>query len=276
MRNSHSSSLFHFTRYQEVIESILSTGLRVSYSGEQITEDIFIGIPMISFCDIPLHCCEEHREKYGDYAIGINKQWMIDYFGDLLSPVHYVLNEAPIVGAYKHHNDYVKAVEALDSFMESKKNSGTKKAILNGPNGKIYEGYTGSLSSKEDLKVIKQFNNILYAQDYANYALGITKNYICEHKGKPFCAYDECEWRIVIPENRTINCTKSRWFWNKKDYLEWKTINGNSFLGNVEIDIPSEAINHIVVPNEQSIYNFKEVLVKIGKSELSSKIVSIK
>ena len=82
MRNSHSSSLFHFTRHQEVLESILSTGLRVSYSGEQITEDIFIGIPMISFCDIPPQCCEEHREKYGDYAIGINKEWMIDHLGD--------------------------------------------------------------------------------------------------------------------------------------------------------------------------------------------------
>lgn len=274
MRNSHSNSLFHYTRYQNVLESILSTGLRVSYSGEQITEDIFIGIPMISFCDIPLHCCEEHREKYGDYAVGINKQWMIEHFGDLLSPVHYILNEAPIVGAYKHHSDYATAMKALDTFIEKKTNSGAKKTIVKGTNGKIYEGYTGSLNSKEDTVILKHFNNLLFAQDYANYALGITKNYICKHNGKPFCAYDECEWRIVIPEKRTINNTISQWFWNKKDYIEWKNNNGNCFLGDIAIAIPSQAIDHIVVPDESSFNNLKIALERLGRPELVSKIYS--
>ena len=41
---------------------------------------------MISFCYIPFECGEEHRNKYGNYAIGLNKRWMIDSYGDLLSP----------------------------------------------------------------------------------------------------------------------------------------------------------------------------------------------
>lgn len=54
MNNSHSDTLFHYTKQLDSLISILKEGLRVSYSGEQITEDIFIGIPMVSFCDIPV------------------------------------------------------------------------------------------------------------------------------------------------------------------------------------------------------------------------------
>ena len=93
MKNSHSSSLFHFTRNFNSLVSIIQEGFRFSYSGEQITrasisgvpptDNIFVALPMISFCDIPIELCEEHRSKYGDYAIGINKNQLIKHTGGL-------------------------------------------------------------------------------------------------------------------------------------------------------------------------------------------------
>lgn len=86
MRNSHTNILFHYTKTLYSLSYILKEGFRVSYSKERISDNIFIAIPMISFCYIPFECGEEHRNKYGNYAIGLNKRWMIDSYGDLLSP----------------------------------------------------------------------------------------------------------------------------------------------------------------------------------------------
>lgn len=72
--NSHTSTLFHFTRRPDSVLSILRDGLKFSYCSEIITEDISLGIPMVSFCDIPLLLCREHRSKYGLYAIGFSKK----------------------------------------------------------------------------------------------------------------------------------------------------------------------------------------------------------
>lgn len=53
--------------------SILRDGIKISYCSEIICDNITIGVPMVSFCDIPLMSCSEHRSKYGLYAIGFSK-----------------------------------------------------------------------------------------------------------------------------------------------------------------------------------------------------------
>lgn len=88
--NSHTSSLFHFTRRPETLLSILRDGLKLSYCSENITDNISLGIPMISFCDIPLLLCGEHRSKYGLYAIGFSKKTFAELFlGCEIGPVRY-------------------------------------------------------------------------------------------------------------------------------------------------------------------------------------------
>lgn len=72
-RNSHTSTLFHFTKRQDTLLSILRDGLKFSFCTERINNSIAMGIPMVSFCDIPLLSCGEHRSKYGLYAIGFSK-----------------------------------------------------------------------------------------------------------------------------------------------------------------------------------------------------------
>lgn len=72
-KNSHTSTLFHFTKKQDTLLSILRDGLKFSYCIERIKESVSMGIPMVSFCDIPLMSCGEHRSKYGLYAIGFSK-----------------------------------------------------------------------------------------------------------------------------------------------------------------------------------------------------------
>jgi hypothetical protein len=43
-------------------------------------------IPMISFCDIPLHLVSNHINQYGKYGIGLSREWAIK---NKLNPVFY-------------------------------------------------------------------------------------------------------------------------------------------------------------------------------------------
>lgn len=96
--NSHTSTLFHFTKKQDTLLSILRDGLRVSYCAERINDAIALGIPMVSFCDIPLMSCGEHRSKYGLYAIGFSKRTFSDLpSGCEIGPVGYFTGRQKVI-----------------------------------------------------------------------------------------------------------------------------------------------------------------------------------
>ena len=51
-KNSHTSTLFHYTNKQSVILSILKEGIKFGFCKEKLSNNCCVGIPMISFCDI--------------------------------------------------------------------------------------------------------------------------------------------------------------------------------------------------------------------------------
>jgi hypothetical protein len=77
--NISANTLFHFTSDRQSLLSILENGLYVRYSLENyeniISEKSEIAFPMTSFCDIPLSQVKRHSSKYGQYAIGLTKNW---------------------------------------------------------------------------------------------------------------------------------------------------------------------------------------------------------
>lgn len=250
MKNSHSDTLFHYTKSLDTVISILKEGFKVSYSGEQITKDIFIGIPMISFCDIPVELCEEHRTKYGNYAIGISKKALIEIAGGLLSPVHYVMCDEPIIGAYKYHEQVIQNNALNEEWIKDRYSSGATPVTVKGPQGQIYTGFTGCLP--DDMSIVKRFFELPKLRDYANFALAFTKNYYCEHNGETFCAYDECEWRIIIPEDRSIDNEAVEWYWSKVEYDNWKSTHGNTFLDICpNICVGPEDVTTIIVKSKE-------------------------
>lgn len=73
-----SSSVIHFAREKGFLLGILDDNFRVHYCTEEYSLGgyrIWVKVPMVSFCDIPLSQIKEHIGNYGKYGIGLTKEW---------------------------------------------------------------------------------------------------------------------------------------------------------------------------------------------------------
>ena len=82
MASPRSSTLFHFTKTLEKVQSILQKGFIPYYSLEDTSwlrapNAEFLAFPMACFCDIPISRIHNHVKFYGDYGIGISKDWAL-------------------------------------------------------------------------------------------------------------------------------------------------------------------------------------------------------
>lgn len=101
-KNSHTSAFFHYTENVNLLYKIIEEGLRFSFCKESISDKVFIGAPMISFCDIPITHSEEHREKYGTSAIGLSKEYIISQSHKYnIAPVTYLIKNDPRLFSYE-------------------------------------------------------------------------------------------------------------------------------------------------------------------------------
>jgi hypothetical protein len=73
------NSIIHYTDTFTKIKSILKEGFAIKYCIESLYLDEDKGSaaahPMISFCDIPLSNSYKHFDAYGNYGIGLTKDW---------------------------------------------------------------------------------------------------------------------------------------------------------------------------------------------------------
>lgn len=92
--NLSSKSLFHFTPKFEYLTDILRNGFWPRYCREYGWGNKYIdfAVPMVCFCDIPLSMIKEHIKSYGDFGIGVSRDWIRKQ--KTITPVQYVALES--------------------------------------------------------------------------------------------------------------------------------------------------------------------------------------
>jgi len=132
------NTIFHFTRSFEKIISILKNDFYCQYCVEYFYDTIFPAsaksaraIPMVCFCDVPLFQIKKHTRVYGNYAIGLTKDWAIK---NKINPVIYAYYDSAFTGYFKLALNSVFNNKNLDSNYVLKKFLFTMQYI------KPYEG----------------------------------------------------------------------------------------------------------------------------------------
>jgi len=144
-----SDNLFHFTNTLAVLKLILNKGIEPRFCLEDIYwldvfNDSHMAFPMSCFCDIPLSRLSEHTDFYGNYGIGLTKDWGLK---NKLNPVVYTPTNGTVQNVTKYMlNQYFTEKDS------NKKKENTQKAydlltLVKPIKGKMYNG--GQLIEKE-------------------------------------------------------------------------------------------------------------------------------
>lgn len=233
-RSSKTSSLFHFTKDLDVLKSIIRNGFIPNFCKEDLCyEDrkIVIGVPMVSFCDIPLTRTSEFKSRYGELAIGLSKDWAIR---NQINPILYV-NDMRVLMSLNFFNSYRHSQEE-----EVKKRGGNEKSL------------PIDLHSPESWKGITHFINMNNAKDAVYCLYGYVKKYVgVGPDGKEEVNYIENEWRYVAAGEGI------EWKWNEKDYKAWRGCGEkpepSEALKKGRLKFTAEDITYIIVEKDSQI-----------------------
>ncbi|MBK8244220.1 MAG: hypothetical protein IPK88_12405 [Saprospiraceae bacterium] len=124
-----SNTLFHFTNKKENLIGILNNNFNIYYCIESLdlggNRILDYAAPMVCFCDIPLGKIKKHLVAYGNYGLGLTKEWGIR---NQLNPVLYLEANSILSSSIKviYDNFILKKAGLFWDF-----NSKIDQAILN-------------------------------------------------------------------------------------------------------------------------------------------------
>ena len=198
MGHFRTTTLFHYTKNIEILKSILKEGLIPNYCYEDLSysnKDRGIGVPMISFCDIPLSKTNSFIERYGEYAIGLTKEWAYE---KRINPILYAKDDNILTSLSFYKSVELHQREELKKYVKD----------LNKISIDLSPGLKPEIAS--------YFN--YHNTHNANVSIhGMVKKYRGEYNGKEQINYDENEWRYLVEDTNN-----TPWFWRKEDYEKWR------------------------------------------------------
>ena len=244
--NITSDTLFHFTNSRKNLESILEFRFHPTYCQEDLTfgklKERFY-FPMISFCDIPLAMSKNIIGSYGNYGIGMTKEWGIR---NLLNPVQYVEKNSQFAIEYeKSVTNLLEASKKVDVLLKSLEKNEIKYEQKIIDTLKEYNVY-----SKMTFEMLRYFKN--YQNDL------IRKNKTIPN----YRFYNEREWRYV-PDKDSELVEDSL---NKEKYKKYRTENNSKpLLDKIKLDFVASDIKYIIVKSEKDISKLIRKISSIEK-----------
>lgn len=238
MTNFRTSCIFRFSKEFSSIKKVIKSGIIPNYCEEDLSFDdkqIVIGIPMACFCDIPLTLMEEQNKRYGEYGIGLTKEWALK---NEIAPVMYIANDIDLK-PYCYINQNIENTSAV---VNSKAFSEEYRRKT------IFQGFPVAMYI-QTLELEKE-------QDLCATSVRCFKKYEGQYKNKPINNYLENEWRYIVLESEKI-----KWKWSKEEYESWRFPSGiknkkkpapSSELKEFTLTFTPEDVKYILVKDDDS------------------------
>ncbi len=236
---AHSNQL-QYTPLMNIVEEGKRIPFRDDYSG--------IAMPMLCFCDIPIMRAGKHRNNYGEYCIGVDKEMMRQRFAAIINPVFYVSSEVVKMGFENLVTLKRELQPTIDKLEKARK--------VNIGNISISD-ILDSLKDKNYLFRLNKRNQ--YSKLYLSlmYFMALCKPYIgMNYKGEDVCFYEEREWRVFAYDMNTTSwvydTTSDEFEKSRKDYNE-KMKQMGFFKKLISQDDVDKIISHLIVPKEENV-----------------------
>lgn len=262
-----SNRLFHYTYSKKNLISILKNGFKPKYSLEKLgvlKKDDFIefiskqlgkeikeedisdefAIPMCCFSDIPLNLVNNHIKIYGEYSIGLKKDW-----GEkqAICPVLYV----PLGGESRFLFELmIRLTHRLLPKIQKK-------------HTQIQQTPFETRNVEEELLTIdllQYLDNVINLIMYVKPYQGLYERPYADFRDENYKFYDEREWRYKP------NSLFKREFLYKEEYENTDFLEvENSKLGTLEFNI--DDITDIIVPRSE-VEEIRRMITKLDKYKL--------
>lgn len=214
MESIRTSSLFHYPQKLNTLKKILAQGFKPNYCKENffhsVKPDLIVGIPMVSFCDIPLTRITNFREKYGKYAIGLSKEWGLN---NGLNPVLYATPNSFVLNSLREVDEIRKQKEDI---LKKRMSTSGYQLITNNQNFNALPLKFGDTNYED---ILNSFMDNVHLFQVRSTLFGFTKPYIGKRGDEDQNNYEENEWRFVIGE---CALTKIDWLWGEDAYKNWR------------------------------------------------------
>ena len=221
-----SNTLIHFTNDKEKLKSIFLDNFRVGYCKEAPIIGGFgtaCYVPMVSFCDIPLSQIKDHISKYGDYGIGMTREWGIR---KKLNPVLYLEPNSLLSESYRLASNYflAKAQEEKDVVARSD------------------DYFRAVVALGEMLSYTKNYQGILVRRGGT-----ATNNYRFS---------DEREWRYVLPSQCGITPIMSE----EHFASDSGRTRAQKLTDEVRLEFEPNDIRYVIIKHDSEIHEFVDHL----------------
>ncbi|MBW9277453.1 abortive infection system antitoxin AbiGi family protein [Bacteroides fragilis] len=153
MSTLSANTLFHFTRNKENLISILKSNFRPCYCSEKnyLVRRTW-KVPIVCFCDIPLSQVEEHTSWYGEYAIGMTKEWAIK---NNVNPVMYINEKVKLINTIKSNFDFLIEQKSCNTTANNDIQSIINKMLYQHAYIKPYQGM--QFDKKQEANINKRY-----------------------------------------------------------------------------------------------------------------------
>jgi hypothetical protein len=226
------NALLHFTRSKDILIGILQNEFlpRYALENQNIVEpeitNRHIAIPMVSFCDIPLSQVKDHVQHYGEYALGLTKEWARSQ------------GIAPVLYAYP---------AALTS-------SAISNIFRNLPSTSDAQNFGGLAEAQRNLTYFSFYIKRYEGQMYRN----------GQYSAETVRFYNEREWRYVPPMNvllrDDINAFLPKIVFD--DPLQREDAN-NLVAQVARLGFQPKYIKYVIVKSETEILDIMDAILRI-------------
>ena len=153
-----SSTLFNFMKEYSFLKQALENGFWARYCIEPYWNGKHLAIPMLCFCDIPLSQIKEHTENYGEYGIGVTKDFAQR---NRITPVTYISGKSTIMNKI---NTYIRSYKKVSQTLKSTSFEEYILYYIKKSNGKNIKGKNTKFYNEREWRYIPSINQSVHVE----------------------------------------------------------------------------------------------------------------